>query len=586
MLQVNMLGGRARLGCVCEFLLAAAVVVSSAGEAQATRKAQQAWTIAQQVSSAPTLAGAESQPPRVFVPPEPTLGKGRAVFRVTLDPRAASEPVSGRLLVLLARDGANLPPDSSPLDAPFWDDAQPLFGVDVQNWKAGESIDVDDRADWFLEPPSGLTPGTYRVAARLEARRRDSKWRRQAGNIHSIVSSFTVSGWSPETPVVPTNVRLMLDQRVSEARVPTVAGIEWVEVKSHLLTSFRGEEVMLRAGVLLPEGYKPTRKYPAIYEVPGFGGNHLDAEQVKRGRAAATGRSPARRALDAEAFWIVLDPEGPNGHTLFADSANNGPVGRALTEELIPALESRYPLIARPEGRLLRGHSSGGWSVLWLLTNYPKVFGACWSTAPDPVDFRAFQNIDIYSESNFYAVGLGAGEAIDAQRSSLSDPRLHVSYQRGGRGIMTVLQETRQEDVVGPANTSAQQWDSWFAVFGPRGPRGPAGLFDDGTGLMNRQIAEQYRAFDISDRLTRDPGRFAGVLRERARIVVGDEDNFFLHRGVILLRNALDAARPVQAGDRGSIDVLPGLDHGSVLASPRVRAFADEMLVHVREAVK
>ena len=51
-------------------------------------------------------------------------------------------------------------------------------------------------------------------------------------------------------------------------------------------------------------------------------------------------------------------------------------------------LERRYRMDARPAGRLLIGHSSGGWATLWLQVSYPKLFGGTWSTAPDSVTFE------------------------------------------------------------------------------------------------------------------------------------------------------------------------------------------------------
>jgi enterochelin esterase-like enzyme len=45
---------------------------------------------------------------------------------------------------------------------------------------------------------------------------------------------------------------------------------------------------------------------------------------------------------------------------------------------------------AKPSGRLLTGHSSGGWAALWLQVTYPKLFGGAWPTSPDPSDFRDF----------------------------------------------------------------------------------------------------------------------------------------------------------------------------------------------------
>src|SRR6185295_9952655 len=52
--------------------------------------------------------------------------------------------------------------------------------------------------------------------------------------------------------------------------------------------------------------------------------------------------------------------------------------------------------------RLLTGHSSGGWTVLYLQTHYPAIFTACWSSSPDPVDFRNFQLANLYSDKNIF----------------------------------------------------------------------------------------------------------------------------------------------------------------------------------------
>ena len=96
-----------------------------------------------------------------------------------------------------------------------------------------------------------------------------------------------------------------------------------------------------------------------------------------------------------EMINVYLDGSCPMGHHEFADSANDGPWGQALTKEFIPYLESKFRMDAVPSGRLLTGHSSGGWSTLWLQVNYPEVFGGTWSTSPDPVDFRSFSGADL-----------------------------------------------------------------------------------------------------------------------------------------------------------------------------------------------
>src|SRR6185295_2710367 len=83
---------------------------------------------------------------------------------------------------------------------------------------------------------------------------------------------------------------------------------------------------------------------------------------------------------------------------VFADSENNGPVGQALITELIPHIEKTYRALGVPGARFLNGHSSGGWSSLWLQVTYPEFFGGVWSTSPDPVDFRDFQRINLYRD--------------------------------------------------------------------------------------------------------------------------------------------------------------------------------------------
>src|SRR6185312_22062 len=148
-----------------------------------------------------------------------------------------------------------------------------------------------------------------------------------------------------------------------------------------ILSAFHKRPIKHRAGVILPEG-GGSRKRGTLYIIPGFGGDHFMA-----GRFASEGRLGFGKDL----IRVVLDPDCGTGHHVFADSATNGPRGRALVEELIPHIEATFPAIAEPRARLLAGHSSGGWSSLWLQITHPETFGGVWSTSPDSVDFRDFQ---------------------------------------------------------------------------------------------------------------------------------------------------------------------------------------------------
>src|SRR5690606_21410958 len=150
----------------------------------------------------------------------------------------------------------------------------------------------------------------------------------EAGNRFGEVVTFEI-GEGEE----PTLVRLSLERRTEAFEFPAHESLREISIESKLLSDFRrahhGDDapVKLNAGVVLPIDYDPTKKYAAVYEIPGFGGRHDEAA----GHVFRRGGDWSE--LRRRAFIIVLDPESPNGHTLFCDSRVNGPVGRALIEE-------------------------------------------------------------------------------------------------------------------------------------------------------------------------------------------------------------------------------------------------------------
>lgn len=533
-------------------------------------------------------------------------------FTVSVDPAVAGgKPLAGRLIVSLIRKGSSVPPDVSPNDAPFWDDPQPMYGMNVTGLTPTSPVTLDDHADAFEAALGKLAPGEYAAAARLIVNRESSNWRQDAGNLFSPTVTFTVAEGAPVAVALRLNAATKAREWPGDPRES--GGAQLVEVRSKILSEFHGRDVMLRAGVVFPLAFDPTKPYAAVYIVPGFGGTHFDAidEARRRSRLARPGAVKAdapERLLAAFTFAVVLDPESPNGHTLFADSANNGPWARALVEELIPAIEAKYPLARTPQGRLLRGHSSGGWSTLWLALTHPETFGATWSSSPDPVDFRRLQLVDIEGQKNMFTVKSAAAAAPersfpDAPRFDRADatvgtpaaPGYEVaiaSFRRDGRALMTIRQENAGERVLGPDQTSGQQWASWQAVWGPRvGERGwgkghPAALYDAVTGVIDPKVAEEFRAFDIGRMVRSDPAKYLPLLRERARIIVGDQDNFFLNEAVSLLKadlERLNADGKARSGP-GYITIVPGCDHSTIFESAAMRAVDGEIMEHVKHA--
>lgn len=503
-----------------------------------------------------------------------SLDAPEVTFRVRIDGPALAAvddgSVNGRIVVYLI-DMESRVADRDPADGPFWTDPQPLFGMDVADHAADDPIVVGPDVQFphaFPEALSELPAGRYKAQAVLDRSRIESSWSREPGNLFGDPVEMVV----PE--VGELAVELTLDHVTDQSEFPRHPELTEVSIESRLLSEFRGEKVLLNAGVLRPTDYDPEKKYAVIYEVPGFGGRHTE---VARYVFRNAGDWPELRK---RAFIVVLDPESPNGHTLFCDSRVNGPWGRALIEELIPAVEAEFPGIVRASwARVITGHSSGGWSSLWLGLNYPETFGAVWSSGPDPVDFRKFELINIYEQENAFQDN--AGEPIPSCRYPFGKEGNYVE-------TLTVEGEDGGEGVLGPDNISGQQWDSWQACWGNPDPENPAvakPLYDAKTGRLDHEEARAYEAYDVRLKLAREPEKYVPLFHERIRIVCGELDNYYLNEAVTLLKQELEGhAFNSLVPTPGYIKLVPNADHGEGLfRSEEMQAWPGEMLRHLRE---
>ncbi|RMH02547.1 MAG: hypothetical protein D6702_08565 [Planctomycetota bacterium] len=336
---------------------------------------------------------------------------------------------------------------------------------------------------------------------------------------------------------------------------PAADPVHWVEFESRLLSSFWGRPIRMRAGVVLPPDRLPGEEIPACYSIHGFGGSHLEAAR----RAPGLLRAMAEQGYPRMAY-VFLDASCPFGHHAFADSVNNGPWGTALVEEFIPELERRFDLPAEPTARLLTGHSSGGWSSLWLQIRHPEFFGGVWATAPDPVDFRDFTGVDIYTWRNAYVDP--AGKEVQLVRGPDGSWRMSLRE-------FCARELARQGEYGG-------QMASFDAVFSPRGEDGrPMPLFDRATGAIDPMVARAWQRYDISLILRRDWARLGPLLRGRLHVWIGDRDTFRLEGAVRLLQAELE-----RLGSDADILIVPGRDHGS-LFQPHQELWPDGLLARI-----
>ncbi len=442
-----------------------------------------------------------------------------AQFRVAFpNPLPQSESgLDARLIVFVNRDDG----PRIPLGELVFEDPQPLYSIPITNAQPEMEALVADQASSFPDVPSALPPGKYRAMAVLRRTRANSNWRIEPGNLFSDEVDFTIRTNGPTT-----DVRLVLTGITGDSppisRALNHEPVEHIEIESEALARADGAIGVLRAIVLPPKILDPDTHYPTLYHIQGFGGDFRVVASMTGRQRLQLRRGSTDHTIHHNAFHVFLDAEGPFGHHLFADSANNGPVATTLVSELIPEIESRHPQMRRDaEARILTGHSSGAWASIWLVLKHSDTFGACFVTAPDPIDFRSFQNTDIYTEPNMYFDDDGRDKPV---------------YRKDGSVLMTVRQENLMERAIGPGAWGAQQWASWHAIFGPRASDDePALLFDQLTGEIDPAIAQQWRLYDMSALLRDDPERFLPIWRDRIRMVIGTQDAFYLERPARLL---------------------------------------------------
>jgi enterochelin esterase-like enzyme len=460
-------------------------------------------------------------------------------FKLTFDKAALDEPFSGRVYVTIRTSNASPPAGLN------WFRPEPGLAKDVKNWKPGEPLVLGAKAIAYPAPLADLKPGKYYVCAVMDRDLGGIDFLSSPGNVYSKAVQLELDPKSTGT------IELALDQTVKERAFKETDKVKFVELESKLLTKFHKKPMTMRAGVVLPPSFAkdPERKYPVVYEITGFGGNHFSAFY-----------SAAREAWNVagtEVIWVVLDGNCRLGHHVFADSANNGPVGTALVEELIPHLEKTY----RGSGvRFTTGHSSGGWSSLWLQVAYPDTFAGCWSTAPDPVDFRDFQLVNVYKDANIFT---------DAEDKSRPLARMN------GKSVLFFKPFSDMEEYMNRGG----QLGSFEAVFGPRGTDGkPLKLWDRKTGAIDAKVAKEWEKYDIRLVLERNWKTLGPKLAGKIHVYTGDEDTFYLDGPARLLKQSLADLK-----SDAVVELFAKKHHGNLVDGTMRKRMNEEMAATVRK---
>lgn len=446
-------------------------------------------------------------------------------FEVSVAKGLLKAPTEGRVLIVLARK--DRPEPRSHLGS-TGAHVPPVLGVDARLSSGGKAVLDQTSVIYPLKHLAQLPAGTYYVQA-VFAHNRDLLLTDAPGNLVSAVKKVSLDPGEDET------VKIELTEKIPDEKLPDDTDeIKYVKLKSEKLSKFHGRPIYLRAGVILPPGFDKDKdtKYPLRIHVGGFGSRYTRVEEFMENGAA---HRTAREAKGAPRMLVLyLDGAGPLGDPYQVNSANHGPYGDAVTQELIPHVEKKYRGVGTGSARVLDGASTGGWVSLALQVFYPDFFNGVWAHAPDPVDFRAFELINVYSDDNALI-----------NRHGFERP---AARDLNGETQFTLRSEADREAVLGRGGRwtlSGKDWGSWNAVFSPRGDDGfPVPLWDPKTGKIDKKVAEHWKKYDLRLILAKNRTTLAPKLRGKLRIWSGDADEYFLNNAVYLLDDFLKEAKP------------------------------------------
>jgi len=395
------------------------------------------------------------------------------------------------------------------------------------------------------------------------------QWNRAPGNLYSDPRMITID------PAGDTEVAISLENIIPPIDAPADTDfVKHVRIKSELLSEFWGRPFYLGAHVLLPYGYDehPEARYPLMIfhgHFPADFGDFrtsppdpdLECEYSERFRVECYNRIQEQEAYDSYRRWIspdlprylVIEIQHANPYyddSYAVNSANLGPYGDAITHELVPYIEENFRGLGEGWARFLYGGSTGGWEALAAQVFYPDDYNGAFAACPDPIDFRAYVTMNIYSDANAYFY---EGPFRRIERPSYRD-WLGAIYS-------TIRDDSRMEFVLGPKNRSGGQFDIWEAVFSPVGADGyPQPLWDRETGVIDPEVAEHWREnFDLRHILERDWPTLGPKLEGKIHIFTGDMDNYYLNNAVYLMENFLESTTDPYYG--GEIDYGDRAEH-------------------------
>lgn len=489
-------------------------------------------------------------------------------FEITFPSERSAAPLTGRVILVLATTNEPEPRFQTGYTALT---AAQMFGVNVNDWMPGTPVTVDASVFGYpIESLAKVAAGDYYVQAVLNIyqtyhlanghtvelppdKGEGQHWARKPGNLYSAVQHVHVD------PTADGVIHVGLSEVVPPVTAPQDTDwIKHVRIESALLTKFYGTPTYITGDVLLPPGWNehPNAHYPLMVYQGHFAPDWRAAMPFRTEPPSpdATGRERMAQEYAYKFYqdwtsgrlphFLVLTIQHANPYfddSYAVNSENVGPYGDAIVKELIPEVERRYRGIGQGWARAVYGGSTGGWETLASQVFYPDFYNGAWTACPDPVDFRAYQTVNLYEDKNAFWV---EGPFAKVPRGMMRTTDDEIENTMEG--------ETHRELVLGTKSRSGDQFDIWQAVFSPAGDDGyPREIWDPMTGEVNHDVAEYWKQhYDLSYIIRTNWSTLGPKLVGKLHFTVGTMDTFYLNNAVSLLQDFLEQTNyPYYAGD-------------------------------------
>lgn len=312
-----------------------------------------------------------------------------------------------------------------------------------------------------------------------------------------------------------------------------------------------GDPHLREVPVYLPPSYGKVRgkRFPVIYELPGFSGTGRGAVNHNPWKANAVERLD-RAIVSGAPECVMVIPDGftAYGGSQYMNSTATGRYADHVVSELVPYIEDKFGVGGSSAARAIMGGSSGGYGALTLAMSSPEVFG-----------HAACHSGDMFFE---WCYGMDIPKVVTALgKYGGSLERLRKEFLKSGEKWKfdhACINMIGMASCYSPNAKSASGFDI---------------PFDEQTGELVPKVWARWKEHDP---VVLAPRRRAELKNLKTLYLdCGTKDEFFLHLGARLMSKTLKrlgVAHSYEEGAWGHFDRGPRLDRSLKLLASRLRA--------------